>query len=45
VLEQHIGRIYRLGQTLPIDVYNLVRAANAHGYSASCADNSCAMRP
>jgi hypothetical protein len=24
VLEQRIGRIYRLGQTLPIDVYNLV---------------------
>jgi superfamily II DNA or RNA helicase len=24
VLEQRIGRVYRLGQTLPIDVYNLV---------------------
>jgi hypothetical protein len=24
VLEQRIGRIYRLGQSLPIDVYNLV---------------------
>ena len=24
VLEQRIGRIYRLGQKLPIDVYNLV---------------------
>src|SRR6185437_10411820 len=24
VLEQRIGRVYRLGQTRPIDVYNLV---------------------
>ncbi len=27
VLEQRVGRIYRLGQPLPIDVYNLVSAA------------------
>jgi SNF2 family DNA or RNA helicase len=24
VLEQRVGRIYRLGQQAPIDVYNLV---------------------
>jgi hypothetical protein len=29
VLEQRIGRIYRLGQTLPIDVYNLVSEEGA----------------
>lgn len=24
MLEQRVGRIYRLGQTLPIDVFNLI---------------------
>ncbi|NOU30159.1 MAG: DEAD/DEAH box helicase [Polyangiaceae bacterium] len=31
VLEQRIGRIYRLGQTLPIDVYNLVTEEGIEG--------------
>jgi len=31
VLEQRIGRIYRLGQTQPIDVYNLVTEAGIEG--------------
>ncbi|MFO0742371.1 MAG: DEAD/DEAH box helicase [Labilithrix sp.] len=31
VLEQRIGRIYRLGQKLPIDVYNLVSEASIEG--------------
>jgi hypothetical protein len=31
VLEQRIGRIYRLGQTKPIDVYNLVTEAGIEG--------------
>ena len=31
VLEQRIGRIYRLGQSLPIDVYNLVSEEGIEG--------------
>lgn len=31
VLEQRIGRIYRLGQRMPIDVYNLVAEASIEG--------------
>lgn len=31
VLEQRIGRIYRLGQSLPIDVYNLVTEEGIEG--------------
>ena len=31
VLEQRIGRIYRLGQKMPIDVYNLVSEASIEG--------------
>jgi len=35
VLEQRIGRIYRLGQKLPIDVYNLVSEAGIESRIAS----------
>ncbi len=31
VLEQRVGRIYRLGQTMPIDVYNLVTEEGIEG--------------
>jgi hypothetical protein len=41
VLEQRIGRIYRLGQTRPIDVFTL---QNEHGIEARVADTVTAKR-
>ncbi|MDB4985319.1 MAG: rapA 1 [Myxococcaceae bacterium] len=43
VLEQRIGRIHRLGQTLPIDVYNLVSEEGIEGRIASLLANKSAV--
>jgi superfamily II DNA/RNA helicase len=43
VLEQRIGRIYRLGQTLPIDVYNLVTEEGIEARIASLLDQKKAV--
>jgi SNF2 family DNA or RNA helicase len=43
VLEQRIGRIYRLGQTLPIDVYNLVTEAGIEARIAQLVANKRAV--
>jgi len=43
VLEQRIGRIYRLGQALPVDVYNLVSEEGIEGRIASLLDNKRAL--
>jgi superfamily II DNA/RNA helicase len=39
VLEQRIGRIYRLGQTQPIDVYNLVSEVSIEARIAGIVDS------
>ena len=39
VLEQRIGRIYRLGQKLPIDVYNLVSEGSIESRIAGIVDS------
>jgi hypothetical protein len=43
VLEQRIGRIYRLGQTQPIDVYNLVSEAGIESRIAQLVANKKAV--
>jgi len=43
VLEQRIGRIYRLGQTLPIDVYNLVSEEGIEGRIAALVERKRAV--
>jgi superfamily II DNA or RNA helicase len=43
VLEQRIGRVYRLGQTLPIDVYNLVTEDGIEGRIAQLLEKKRAL--
>jgi superfamily II DNA or RNA helicase len=43
VLEQRIGRIYRLGQELPVDVYNLVSEEGIEGRIAGLLDTKRAL--
>jgi superfamily II DNA or RNA helicase len=43
VLEQRIGRIYRLGQRLPIDIYNLVSESCIESRIASLVENKRAV--
>jgi superfamily II DNA or RNA helicase len=43
VLEQRVGRIHRLGQALPIDVYNLVAEEGIEGRIAALLANKSAL--